>query len=93
MSRRSNIVCGIKIPPEIRDKVDACKKKIEAIEKIAITYAVQRYDGLKQFGISPDYGSALETLKFEIGKAIDELGEIMPSAQVSAVESQINDDE
>lgn len=89
MSKKSNYVSGIRIPPEIRDKVDKCKQTMDAVQKIAITYAVQRYDGLRQFGISPDYTSALETLKAEIGKAIDELGEIQPSA----ANSQIDDDE
>ena len=93
MSKRNTSICGVRIPIEIKERVERCKNKIETIEKIAISYAVQRYEGLKQFGISPDYESALDILKTEIAKAIDELGEIMPSAQVSAYESQINEDD
>ena len=93
MSKRNTSICGVRIPIEIKSRVERCKNKIETIEKIAISYAVQRYEGLKQFGIAPDYESALDTLKMEIAKAIDELGEIMPSAQVSAVESQVNEED
>ena len=93
MSKRNTSIFGVKIPIEIKERVERCKSKIETIEKIAISYAVQRYEGLKQFGISPDYESALEILKTEIARAIDELGEIMPSAQVSAYESQVVEDD
>lgn len=89
MSRTSNRVCGVNVPPEIRPKIDKYKKVIDAVCKIAITYAVQRYEGLQQFGISPDYTHALEILKNEVGIAIDSLAEIMPSAQPSAADSQI----
>ena len=93
MSKRNTSICGVRIPAEIKNTVEMCKNKIETIEKIAISYAVQRYEGLRQFGIAPDYESALEVLKTEINKALDELGEIQPSAQVSAVESQINEED
>lgn len=92
MSKKTNMVCGVKVPPEIRPKIDKCKQCMDAVEKIAITYAVQRYIGLRSFGISPDYGSALERLKEEIIKAIDTLGDIMPSAQNSQIVDETDDD-
>lgn len=88
MSKKSAYVCGVKVPPEIRPKIDSCKQVIDAVQRVAITYAVQRYEGLREFGICPDYTTALETLKMEFSKALDSLAEITPSAQVSAAESQ-----
>lgn len=85
MSKRSNMVYGLKVPPEIRENVDQCKACMDAVQKIAITYAFQRYEGRRSFGISPDYGAALDRLKEEVGRAIDQLGEIMPSCQASQV--------
>ena len=64
MSKSNNIVCRTKMP-EIKGKFDTYKKKMYAIQKITITYAVQRYDGLRLFLIHWSSKMANQLMKYD----------------------------